>query len=590
MNITATLARCILASSFLAAAHCAEAETNSAPPLEPSSASQPSAENPAKPECTQGLSDAEISLERGRQLAAMKRWKDALSPLREANSRAQSLAANCPALAVQANRLGETAAGELRVAESSASHQNDCQPRLDKALDLDIRAATAKRENRDASDIERLLAEAESNWRDAASHCQPPHREKAERYLNSTIRARAANAEMLSNSPACDSAWKNAGALGELAKGAWKDKHWDESASLYHKAVMAWETASDNCTGARQLQAQKKIEQTQLDAHNAEHCGPRWDSATELTQQAKTNAATATLAERDQFSVKAEVAWRNAVALCKGAPQSLARNNADALARERGAPLPPSAIAQIAKPLPGPVAVVDTPPSAASGIVSGNNAPSPAPAQTNAKAPVVAPAASASSTRQAPEKTSPAPTEPQVIVAGDTTYRGKFSIDKGANTVSGEGIVEWPNGDRYNGQLAAGKRQGKGRFTWGNGQWYEGDWQDDIATGHGLIAFTNGNRYEGSVINGQPNGRGTLSFATGERYTGEFSQGNFHGQGSYFWKDGDRYDGAWVVGAKHGLGRFSSADGSGWEGEYRDDEKTDNGKRLPASAIKTSSK
>ena len=62
-----------------------------------------------------------------------------------------------------------------------------------------------------------------------------------------------------------------AGALGDLAKAAWKDKHWDESASLYHKAVMAWETASDNCTGVRQQQAQKKIEQTQLDEIGRAH-------------------------------------------------------------------------------------------------------------------------------------------------------------------------------------------------------------------------------------------------------------------------------------------------------------------------------
>ena len=30
------------------------------------------------------------------------------------------------------------------------------------------------------------------------------------------------------------------------------------------------------------------IEQTQIDAHNAEHCGPLWDAATDQTQQLRT--------------------------------------------------------------------------------------------------------------------------------------------------------------------------------------------------------------------------------------------------------------------------------------------------------------
>lgn len=584
MKITATLARCLLATSILGAfTHC-QAETTT-PSLEPASASQPAADTQPSPECTQGLSDAEIALERGKQLVAIKRWKDAIASLRDANVRALGMAANCPPLAPQFNRLGETAAHELRQAENNASHLTECQPRLDKALDLDIRAATAKREKREASEIERLLGDAENTWRDAAAHCQPPHREKAERYLNATLRARAANAELLSSSPACDGAWKNAGTLGELAKGAWKDKHWDEAASLYQKAVMAWETAGEHCTGSRQEQAQRKVEQTQLDAHNAEHCGPRWETATQLTQQAKSSAASASLAERDQSSVKAEVAWRNALGACKGAPQSIAKNNADALARERGAPLPPAALAQIEKPLPASLAAAAAAPTPAPTAVAPPVAKAPEPVAAKAKSAEAAPAPTSP-----PVKAAPAPVEAKTIVAGDTTYRGKFVIDNDASTVSGEGTVEWANGDRYIGTIVAGKSQGRGKFTWANGQWYDGNWKDDVATGHGVIAFVNGNRYEGSVVNGQPSGRGTLSFPTGERYTGEFSQGVFHGQGTYFWKDGDRYDGTWVLGSKHGQGRLTGTDGKGWEGEFRNDEKTDNGKRITISANATTGK
>jgi multidrug resistance efflux pump len=43
--------------------------------------------------------------------------------------------------------------------------------------------------------------------------------------------------------------------------------------------------------GVRQQQAQRKAEQAQVDAHNAEHCGPLWDQATDHTQRLKPLAA-----------------------------------------------------------------------------------------------------------------------------------------------------------------------------------------------------------------------------------------------------------------------------------------------------------
>jgi hypothetical protein len=98
--------------------------------------------------------------------------------------------------------------------------------------------------------------------------------------------------------------------------------------------------------GVRQQQAQRKAEQAQVDAHNAEHCGPLWDQATDHTQRLKA-AGGVSATERDNLSVKAEVAWREAFVQCRGSSQNLARGNADALARERGTPLSPQALASI---------------------------------------------------------------------------------------------------------------------------------------------------------------------------------------------------------------------------------------------------
>lgn len=587
--------------SFSLAVLCLSAIVAPVRAQQPDAAAMPT-ESSAPPvaECPVLLQEAEVLLERGLHASAARRWKEAVPVLREAGSAFLKVAAGCPSVAIQANRQGDRATAELKLAEGAASHQTECLPRLDKALDLDLRATAARNDKGDPAEVERLLGEAEGVWRDAVGVCQSPHREKAERSLASTVRLRAANAELLSAGPACDAAWKSAGALVDYARGAWKDKRWDDAAMLYDKAAMAWEGAADKCSGTRQQQAQRKAEQTHVDAHNAEHCGPLWDAATEQAQRLKTNGASLSASERDQLSIRAEVGWRDAVSACRGNPQTLARTNADALARERGAPLPAQAMAMYgSKKAPPPAPVVVTPPAATGSVAASAAAVTTASATTggalagaarSATAPVVAnpsatkvPVDGPRPVEAAPPDVRPAPAADGVVVAGDTTYRGAFAIVSASGEVSGTGTVEWANGERFIGTLVKGRRQGKGRFTWVGGQWYEGDWVDDRAVGYGVIQFPGGNRYEGAVRDGEPGGRGTLVFVSGDRYSGEFSRGLFHGQGTYAWKNGNRYEGAWVLGKKHGLGRFFWASGEGWEGEFRDDLKTEAGKDIAAS-------
>ena len=527
------------------------------------------------PDCPLLMQEAEANLELGRQAARAKRWREAAPLLRDAGAGFLNVAASCPAVAARANRQGDAATAEMRTAETALSHQGECQPRVDKALDLDLRATMARGEKGDPAQIEQLLGEAEKSWRDAVDVCQSPHREKAEKSLAATVKARAANAELLSAGPACDSAWKSAGALVDYARTASRDKRWDDAAMLYGKAVMAWEGAADKCSGVRQQQAQRKAEQAQVDAHNAEHCGPLWDQATDHTQRLKA-AGGVSATERDNLSVKAEVAWREAFVQCRGSSQNLARGNADALARERGTPLSPQALASIrgvatAQPLGAAPAVVAAPVPLPAKVVAVQ-------AGTDAR-PAEAPPAE----RKVDEpKAAPAPAAEAVLVAGDTTYRGAFALAATGGAVSGSGRVEWTNGESYVGTLVEGRKHGKGRFNWVGGQWYEGDWVDDRATGHGVIQFVGGNRYEGGVLDGEPSGRGTLIFPTGDRYTGDFARGVFHGQGRFAWKNGNRYEGAWRLGRKHGQGRLIWAGGDGWEGEFRDDQQTDNGKSFDA--------
>lgn len=538
----------------------------------PEASGMPDTSGGVAAECPVLLQEAEAHFEQGRQASSARRWKEAQPLLSNASGEFLKVAAACPSVAVQANRQGDRATTELKLVEAAISHQGECLPRFDKALDLDIRAAAAKSEKGDPVEVERLLAEAEMTWREAVAVCQSPHREKAEKSLAATVKVRTANAELLSAGPACDAAWKNATALIDYAKVAWRDKRWDDAAMLYGKAVMAWEGAVVKCPGTRQQQAQRKVEQTQTDAHNAEFCGPLWDGATDLSQRLKGGSGGLSATEKDLLSMKAEVAWRDAAGQCLGSPQNLARSNADALARERGTPLPANAQALYGsrKPVPvsEPVAVKTSVVPAVTASVVAATAVAPV-------AKLTEPAA-ATSRKEGPAQAT--------FVAGDTTYRGNFTMDPKSGVVSGTGSVEWANGERFSGTLVDGRRHGRGRFSWVGGQWYEGDWADDRAVGQGVIQYPGGNRYEGAVVDGEPSGRGTLVFASGDRYTGDFVRGLFHGQGRYAWTNGNRYDGAWNLGKKHGHGRLSWASGDAWEGEFRDDLRTESGRNIAVAA------
>lgn len=150
----------------------------------------------------------------------------------------------------------------------------------------------------------------------------------------------------------------------------------------------------------------------------------------------------------------------------------------------------------------------------------------------------------------------------ELVIKTDTfTASGMLALDSRTGAMTGEGTIQWGNGDRYEGAMSAGKKQGKGIFTWRDGQRYEGEWAEDVINGRGILFYTNGDRYEGDFVNGAP-----------------------HGTGTYTLRNGDVYIGAWAHGNKHGQGRLTWTSGDYWEGEFRDDRQTDNGKLVYGEA------
>jgi hypothetical protein len=232
-------------------------------------------------------------------------------------------------------------------------------------------------------------------------------------------------------------------------------------------------------------------------------------------------------------------------------PQAAGRSPERVAVAPVAAPAKVQEVIQIAKQVPqdSPGLAAD---KAASAVLS---KPRPDPEPVSAAAPVALPAKTNSPADAYAES------KDRVIKTDTFTATGKLSLDRSSGAMTGDGLIEWANGDRYEGSMLSGRKHGKGVFTWQDGQRYDGEWTDDMINGVGSLYYTNGDRYEGSFRSGEP-----------------------HGTGTYTLKNGDIYVGAWVAGNKHGQGRLTWSNGDYWEGEFRDDQQTANGKLMYGQA------
>jgi hypothetical protein len=438
-------------------------------------------------------------------------------------------------------------------ASAPAHSEKACMQATDKASGLDLKAATAQAGHRELQEVAGLYQQAAAAWGLAVDNCEGRARERAKRNLADSEKVLASVSELQGSGPQCESTQKDAATLNGLAKQAADDKRYADASVLYRKAADMWDIASERCSGSQQKLAVNRRTQNETDAYNAEYCVPVYEQAREQTQRLKSMSSGLSATEKKELSTRTEIAWREAAAKCRGAAVDIALNNAQALAKERGTPLPPGSYAP---PAPARAPVTAAP----------------------ASAPGAAPVQLAAQPAQAPQ-----PPKEVDVSAGNTRFTGRFTPDADGKTYSGNGRVSWTNGDVYEGSLVQGHREGRGKFTWPSGQVYEGEWRGDAPNGHGVMKFANGNRYEGGIVNGIPNGSGKMEYANGDSYSGDMVDGVPSGRGSFFWKSGDRYSGQWKAGLKEGNGSFSWSNGDRWEGVYRNDQQTDAGKLIRRS-------
>ncbi len=105
----------------------------------------------------------------------------------------------------------------------------------------------------------------------------------------------------------------------------------------------------------------------------------------------------------------------------------------------------------------------------------------------------------------------------------DATYVGFVSVN--TNEPFGYGNIYRNNGDKYEGELAGGKRNGYGTEYYKDGDVYEGFWTNNYISGKGIYTHISGYKEIGYFSNGKLSGIGTQIFSEGN-LEGMFYDGN----------------------------------------------------------------
>ena len=66
---------------------------------------------------------------------------------------------------------------------------------------------------------------------------------------------------------------------------------------------------------------------------------------------------------------------------------------------------------------------------------------------------------------------------------------------------------------------------GRGVMDWADGQHYQGSWRDDVPHGFGTMKWVDGSVFVGQFFKGKANGKGKCITADGERSRCKFKEG-----------------------------------------------------------------
>jgi hypothetical protein len=131
-------------------------------------------------------------------------------------------------------------------------------------------------------------------------------------------------------------------------------------------------------------------------------------------------------------------------------------------------------------------------------------------------------------------------------------------------------IIEFSNGQKYEGPLENGIMHGTGKMTWKSGKVYEGDFVNgEMDSEEGKVYVEKKYHYVGQVKNGDPCGVGQYTFSDGTCYVGPISQNKFNGTGKIIWTNCNTYFGDFLDGQRTGFGEeIIKATGEVYVGQF----------------------
>lgn len=141
--------------------------------------------------------------------------------------------------------------------------------------------------------------------------------------------------------------------------------------------------------------------------------------------------------------------------------------------------------------------------------------------------------------------------------SGETDmYDGYWRADR----FDGQGELVTAQGETYEGQFVAGVKRGRGKLTRTseNGKEVINGFFEEAVCTKGIIQFPDGTIYKGELLSNQRHGFGSYQSANGSKYVGEFKDNQYHGKGLITYSNGDRYQGEFSRGKRNGYGELTS--------------------------------
>ncbi|XP_073699724.1 ankyrin repeat and MYND domain-containing protein 1-like [Garra rufa] len=110
---------------------------------------------------------------------------------------------------------------------------------------------------------------------------------------------------------------------------------------------------------------------------------------------------------------------------------------------------------------------------------------------------------------------------------------------------NGQGIQEWPDGCKYEGEFVNNLKHGTGIFTWPNGEFYTGSFFRDYRHGKGMYSWPDGSKYTGKFYLNRKEGYGVQLFPDGSTFEGLYHADERFGPGVMTYPDGSQDVGLW---------------------------------------------